>query len=105
MRRNGQEQGPRLRARYPVRKFESREAVGTLALPQVKDRQLRMSCVVSHISMHNNRGLLDDHLVDRVNAHLDSPTCMILSRMSVIHFCYSSGFPAMVGPLRNEDSF
>ena len=47
---------------------------------------------------------MDEHLVES-DAHLASPTCMILSRMSEIHFGYSSGFPAMVGLLRNEDSF
>lgn len=78
-----------------------RDTCATASQGQAAENELRCQ----HISMHNNRGLLDDHLVDRVNAHLDSPTCMILSRMSVIHFCYSSGFLAMVGPLRNEDSF
>jgi hypothetical protein len=47
---------------------------------------------------------LDEHLIES-DAYLASPTCMILSRMSEIHFGYSSGFLAMVGLLRNEDSF
>jgi hypothetical protein len=49
-------------------------------------------------------GPLDEHLIES-DAYLASPTCMILSRMSEIHFGYSSGFLAMVGLLRNEDSF
>jgi hypothetical protein len=107
VRRNGKEQRPLLRARCPD---ESSSRIGSrmwqkhLRYRKVKTGKLRMNCIVSTFQCTAIEGPFDEHLVES-NAHLASPTCMILSWMSEIHFGYSSGFLAVVGLLRNEDSF